>query len=107
MPATTMPVPGMQVSKYLHPLASADDHHLSLLPTSALLQAHSTWVHAPMHSRPPPPPSRPLSNEDTTQHKDGNATGQDKVTSRHVENGDMDTTRDMTRTQTQHNKDKT
>ena len=107
MPATTMPVPGMQVSKYLHPLASADNHHLSVLPTSALLQAHSTCVHAPVHSRPPPPPSHPLSNEDTTQHEDGNATGWDKVTSRHIEDGDMDTTRDTTRTQTQRNKDKT
>ena len=92
MPVTMTPVPGMQVSKYLHPLASADDHHLSVLPTSALLQAHSTCVHAPVHLRPPPPPSHPLSKKDTTQHQDGNMMGQDKVTSRHVEDGDMDMT---------------
>ena len=33
--------------------------------------------------------------------------GQDKVTSHHIEDGDMDMTRDMMRTQTRHDKDKT
>ena len=73
------------------------------MSTLWLYSTHSTCVHAPVHSRPPPPPSRPLSNEDTTQHEDGNTTGQDKVMSCHVEDGDMDMTQDTTRTWTRRN----